>query len=129
LGINQPSFTTPLTHVVTSTITASSNIFLGHIVGKICNNTTISSQLSSGTGHFLPSHLNSAMTIAQTLPFQDSIYYTSQNLIGTPLLPREGQSLPPVYSFVSGRVPNPTHISLGLSNPPGGKSCQHPSRS
>jgi hypothetical protein len=102
LGISQPSFTTPLTPVVTSTITTSSNLFLGHPVGKIGNIVAISSQVSSGTGLVLPSQLNSAMTIAQTLPFQASSLRHLKISLEHSLLPREGQSLPPRYNALSG---------------------------
>jgi hypothetical protein len=125
LGISQPSLTTPLTPVVTSTITTSSNLFLVHPMGQIGNIVAISGQVSSGIGLVLPSQLNNAMMIVQTIPFQVGISSTSQNLIGTLLLPREGQSIPPKYNALSGKIPNPTHISLGVSNPPGGQSGQH----
>jgi hypothetical protein len=77
LGISQPSFTTPLTTVVTSTVTTSSNLFIGHYVGQIGNTVAISSQVSSGISLFLPSQLNSCMMIAQTPPYQVSSSSTS----------------------------------------------------
>jgi len=43
LGISQPYFTPPLTHVVTSTVTTSSHLFVGHHVGQIGNIVAISS--------------------------------------------------------------------------------------
>jgi hypothetical protein len=77
LGVIQPSFTTPLTPVVTSTITTSSTIFLVHPMGQIGNIAAISDQVSSGTCLFLPNQLNSTMTITQTIPFQDGSSSTS----------------------------------------------------